>query len=164
MVWHIRDRIAPDYLPRFAVFAIRTLAHVIPDGILTNSIATQQTLGAMRRVIAVTPSPVVHDPVEAMGVSDSSGDDLVVGMVGRLAPWKGQDVFLRAFARAFPAGQERAIVVGGALFGEDAYEAQLVALVDELGLQERVEMTGHVDDVAGQAGSDAHRRARLGHS
>ncbi len=150
VVWHIRDRIAPDYLPRFAVFAIRTLAHVVPDGILTNSIATQQALGATRRVIAVTPSPVVHDPVEAVGRSDSSGDDLVVGMVGRLAPWKGQDVFLRAFAGAFSGGRERAIVVGGALFGEDDYAAALVSLVDELGMRERVELTGHVDDVAGQ--------------
>ena len=25
----------------------------------------------------------------------------IVGMVGRLAPWKGQDVFMRAFAQAF---------------------------------------------------------------
>ena len=25
------------------------------------------------------------------------------GMLGRIAPWKGQDLFLRAFAAAFPA-------------------------------------------------------------
>ena len=27
------------------------------------------------------------------------------GMLGRIAPWKGQDLFLRAFAEAFPDGE-----------------------------------------------------------
>jgi glycosyltransferase involved in cell wall biosynthesis/GT2 family glycosyltransferase len=150
VVWHIRDRIAPDYLPRFAVLAIRALAHVVPDAILTNSTATQRTLGATRRMIAVTPSPVVYDPVEAGGVSRPGDGPLVVGMIGRLAPWKGQDVFVRAFAEAFRSGPELAIVVGGALFGEDEYAASLAKLVDSLGLADRVELTGHVDDVPAQ--------------
>ncbi|MGD9703403.1 MAG: glycosyltransferase [Acidimicrobiia bacterium] len=153
VVWHIRDRIAPDYLPWFAVMAVRGLAHVVPDAIVTNSTATQKTLGATRRVIAVMPSPVVNDPVEPVTIVDTRSDELVVGMIGRLAPWKGQDVFLRAFAAAFPSGPERAVVVGGALFGEDEYEASLRALIDELGLQGRVELTGHVDDVSAQLAS-----------
>ena len=69
-------------------------------------------------------------------------------MVGRLSPWKGQDVFLRAFAAAFPDGNERARVVGSALFGEDDWMAHLEQLVVELRLSERVELTGFRDDVA----------------
>jgi glycosyltransferase involved in cell wall biosynthesis len=68
-------------------------------------------------------------------------------MVGRLAPWKGQDVFLEAFARAFPGGEEQAVLAGSAMFGEDAFEAQLRARSAELGIAERVEFTGFVDDV-----------------
>ncbi len=54
-------------------------------------------------------------------------------MLGRIAPWKGQDLFLRAFARAFPGGDERAVVVGAAMFGEDDFERELRALAERLG-------------------------------
>ena len=54
-------------------------------------------------------------------------------MVGRLSPWKGQDVFLRAFAKAFGGGTEEAVLVGSAMFGEEEYEGELVELAAELG-------------------------------
>ena len=96
----------------------------------------------------MVPSPVVlRDPVVQQMLLPGGSDGLVVGIVGRLAPWKGQDVFLRAFAEAFPTGTERALVVGGALFGEDAYGDELRRLVVDLGIADRVEFTGHVDDV-----------------
>ena len=50
-------------------------------------------------------------------------------MLGRIAPWKGQDLFLRAFADAFPAGGERAVLVGTTMFGEEDYERELRELV-----------------------------------
>ena len=46
---------------------------------------------------------------------------MTFGIVGRLSPWKGQDVFLRAFAKAFPDGDTQAVVIGSAMFGEDDY-------------------------------------------
>jgi glycosyltransferase involved in cell wall biosynthesis len=72
------------------------------------------------------------------------------GIVGRLAPWKGQHVFLAAFARAFPTGDHRAVVVGGALFHDQGYEAELRALAATLGLDTRVELRGHCDDVGAE--------------
>ena len=50
-------------------------------------------------------------------------------MVGRLAPWKGQDVFLEAFAAAFPDGDEQAVLAGTAMFGEDDFETSCGAQV-----------------------------------
>ena len=92
-------------------------------------------------------------PARRHGLQD--GDALTVGIVGRISPWKGQDVFLRAFALAFPDSGARARIVGGALFGEEAYGETLMALADELGIAERVDFTGHVDDVAAElAGLD----------
>jgi glycosyltransferase involved in cell wall biosynthesis len=73
--------------------------------------------------------------------------ELRFGMVGRIAPWKGQDLFLRAFAEAFPSGSERAVVVGEPMFGEQDFERELHALADELGLSERVEFRGFREDV-----------------
>ena len=149
VVWHIRDRIAPDYLPAGAVKLVRTLARVLPTGVIANSETTLETLGKLPIPTAVVPSPI--DPaLLTRERPHRQGEPFTAIMVGRLAPWKGQDLFLRAFARAFPNGPERAIVVGGALFGETEYEAQLHALAEELGLSGRVEFTGHVNDVAAQ--------------
>ena len=75
---------------------------------------------------------------------------LRVGMVGRIAPWKGQDVFLRAFASAFDGGDERAGVIGAPLFGETAYDESLRTLVRQLGVDGRVEFRGFQEDVAAQ--------------
>ena len=70
-----------------------------------------------------------------------------VGMVGWLSPWKGQDVFLRAFALAFPNGAARARAIGSAMFGEDAYATSLTELCDELGLTGRVDFRGFQADI-----------------
>ena len=149
VVWHVRDRIAEEYLPSAAVGLVRGLARWVPAGIIANSRSTLDTLGPLPCPAAVVPSPI--DPALLDRVRPPRGDrPFTVVMVGRLAPWKGQRVFLEAFSKAFPRGPERALVVGGALFGETDYERELHALVARLGLADRVEFTGFIDDVAGQ--------------
>jgi glycosyltransferase involved in cell wall biosynthesis len=72
-------------------------------------------------------------------------------MVGRLAQWKGQHVFLEAFARAFPTGDEKAIIIGAALFDADqAYAATLRPLADRLGIADRVDFTGFREEIAAE--------------
>ncbi|WP_299033043.1 glycosyltransferase family 4 protein [uncultured Pseudokineococcus sp.] len=149
-VWHARDRIAADYLPRPAVAVVRAAVRLLPAAVVANSSSTLATLGSTgRRPVIVLPSAVPADPAPA-GRSRGDGDELVIGCVGRLTPWKGQDVLLRAVAAAFPDGGARVRVVGSALFGEDDYAAELERLVRELGLEGRVDMTGFVDDVPAQ--------------
>jgi glycosyltransferase involved in cell wall biosynthesis len=101
---------------------------------------------------AVIPSPVlIHETVARPSDPEHTSHPLLrVGIVGRLAPWKGQDLFLRAFAEAFPEGDAEAVVIGAALFGEDQYAGSLHRLVRELGLEGRVAFTGFRDDVAGE--------------
>ncbi len=69
------------------------------------------------------------------------------GIVGRLAPWKGQDLFLRAFAAAFPDGDSGRWSSATPMFGEESYERELPALAARLGLAERVEFRGFREDV-----------------
>jgi glycosyltransferase involved in cell wall biosynthesis len=147
VVWHIRDRIAEDYMPRPAVHLVRLLARIIPWGIIANSQSTRATL-RLSRQIDVIPSPVVYDSVELPSMTVSRTDDtFAVAMIGRLAPWKGQDIFLRAFAEAFGGGPERAYVVGSAMFGEDSYEAAIRALALDLGVDRQVKFVGFTEDV-----------------
>ena len=72
----------------------------------------------------------------------------VVVLVGRISPWKGQDVFIRAAAivlKTFPACRFQ--IVGSALFGEDALEGELRQLAVSLGVGDRVEFLGFRKDV-----------------
>lgn len=147
VVWHVRDRIADDYLPSQAVSLVRRMSQHLADAVVANSRATLDTLAAPSPssmvVYSVLPEVMTDVPLRKR----KTGSALTFGVVGRLAPWKGQDLFLRAFARAFPGGGERAVVVGGALFGEDDYAASLERLVEELGIKDRVELRGYRPDV-----------------
>lgn len=69
----------------------------------------------------------------------------IVGLFGRLTPWKGQHVLLEALTR-LPDVQ--AVFVGAPLFGEDAYEVALKAQAREMGLESRVRFLGFRSDVA----------------
>lgn len=151
VVWHIHDRIAPDYLPAPAIRLVRALAGWLPAMVICNSDATLDTIGGharrARRIWSGVSSPAPSIPGEARRCLDGS---MVVGMVGRLAPWKGQDVFLRAFAAACRDKDDRAVLVGSALFGEDDYERSLHRLVDQLGIGDQVSFRGQCDDVMAQ--------------
>src|SRR6185437_4586281 len=101
LVWHLRDRIAEDYLPRSATRVLRRLVPALAHGIVANSQATLDTLGRTRgRHAWVIPDSVEAPPSDPSG--EPAGVGTVFGMLGRIAPWKGQDLFLTAFAAAFP--------------------------------------------------------------
>jgi len=144
VVWHLRDRIAEDYLPRSATLVLRRLVPRLAAGVVANSQATLDTLGP--RMAA--RSWVIADSVELSPLSPgAAAPGTVFGMLGRVAPWKGQDLFLRAFAAAFADGEERAVIIGTAMFGEEDYERSLPRLAQELGIAERVEFRGFREDI-----------------
>ncbi|MEV0547336.1 glycosyltransferase family 4 protein [Nocardia salmonicida] len=143
LVWQVHDRVSPDYFGAIPALAIRVLAQLVCRGQLANSRATAATLPAgLSTAIAY---PGVELPATPADPRTRSAAEAVVVVVGRLSPWKGQDVFLRAIAalRVRPA---RVVLVGGTFFGEETYRAQLEKLAAELGVA--AEFTGHVDDPA----------------
>ena len=83
------------------------------------------------------------DRVEVREELGLSVTDKVVGMVGRLEPWKGQRYFVQAIHQArcrFP--DLRALVVGPVEPHARAYYQELCGLVEELGLSQQVIFTG----------------------
>lgn len=73
----------------------------------------------------------------------------LVGIVGRLDPFKGQHLFLQAAALIAQRRPDvEFAVVGGAVIGmEGQYPGGLHQLAQELGLTDRVRFTGHQADV-----------------
>lgn len=149
-LWHARDRVARPYMPRAALALSRLAAWTLPSYVLANSRSTLATVTRTGR--GAKPALVLAEPVTlpALVARDGRPRPVTVGMVGRLTPWKGQDVFLRAFAEAFPFGDARAVLVGSAMFGEHDYAEELRALAEELGIGDRVGFTDFTDDVDGE--------------
>ncbi len=142
-VWALRDRLRHEYLSGPALTVARLGLAVGPDVIVANSLTTAATCPRWRPVVVIPPS--VTPLVIRRGRSD---EPLSVAVVGRLAPWKGQLHTLAAFVEAFADGPETLRFVGGALFGEDAFEAELRYRSRVLG--SRVTFSGHVADVGSE--------------
>jgi glycosyltransferase involved in cell wall biosynthesis len=142
LVWHTHDRISAEYFGRLLAVLIRALGWIVSDAYIANSRSTLATLNTWRRR-ALVAYPCADLDREARERDQRSPAETVVAVVGRLTRWKGQDVFLRALADV-AVRPKHVYVVGGALFGEDAYRRELEALAAELDLP--VTFTGHVDD------------------
>jgi glycosyltransferase involved in cell wall biosynthesis len=76
-------------------------------------------------------------------------DDLHIGVVARLTPWKGHEVFVRAAARTAEACPEaRFVIVGDADTPRNAsHRRRLHALCSDLAIDDRVRWAGFMDPV-----------------
>jgi glycosyltransferase involved in cell wall biosynthesis len=146
IVWHVRDRLSEDNYPPGQAALLQRGVRKMADAVIANSIATAELLRKGRAPVWVVPSPV---DVTSMG-RPTDGPP-VVGIVGRLAPWKGQHIFLDAVARVSKKHPDvHARVIGSALFGEEPYSRTLRRQVDELGISTLVDFAGFSDDIAAQ--------------
>jgi glycosyltransferase involved in cell wall biosynthesis len=112
--------------------------------------AAQRRLRPARRTFVVAagaPAPARTGHAPAPTLSLPAGVP-VVGIVGRLQPWKGQDRLLRAQALLRERGHElHLLVVGGDAYERSAeYAGSLPALAGRLGLADAVTFTGQVPD------------------
>jgi glycosyltransferase involved in cell wall biosynthesis len=138
----------------------RGLARVIPNYVIANSAATLRSLRPRKstRNISVIPSAcelggkfaIVHDGTAPAAFAErmEPRHKSAVGLIGRISPWKGQHIFIRAAAvvhRDFP--DARFFVIGAALFGEDQYDQEIRRLPGQLGIENIVEFAGFRKDV-----------------
>ncbi len=166
VVWHLRDRIEDDYLPRSVVRMVRALSRVIPTSIIAVSRATLRTVvspganaqgdqGTDSGVEASgrnTNAVVVHDGTVVRPLRGKEGggkrSSCRIGLIGRISPWKGQHIFLQAAAQVlkrFP--DARFVIIGAPLFGEDGYNSEIQQLPRNLGIAGAVEFAGFRNDI-----------------
>lgn len=154
LVWHVHDRISPDYLPRPMVALLRTLARVAPRHVLVNSRATAATLPTVRTMVAypgLAPDQFAPAPVAAEPPTTAPPTPRTVGILGRISPTKGQREFIQAARRVHAVHPDvRFRIIGAALFAEQAYERAVREEVRALGLEEVVAFVGFVADPAAE--------------
>lgn len=157
ILWFMNDILSPEHFSRTLIRLLVVLSRYGADHVAVNSEASLRAwreAGGRAHAVSVI-YPGIQDEQVASQLRDSlriahykrqySPDAKpLIGMFGRIGRWKGQDVFLRAIARL---PDVRAVIVGGALFDEQAYERKIRDLAVELGLEGRVKFVGHVSDV-----------------
>ena len=155
LVWHLRDILTAEHfsrsLRRLAVFTANRFATVV----IANSQSTADSFvaagGDPTKVKVVYPGidPTPFDSVSEVGVRALSEDlwpsaDLTAGIFGRITEWKGQLILLEAIS-ALPRFQ--AVIIGDALFGEQAYKDVLIERASRADLKGRVHFLGFRKDI-----------------
>ncbi|MEA2314097.1 MAG: hypothetical protein QOI03_789 [Solirubrobacteraceae bacterium] len=108
----------------------------------------QELLSPVRRTFVVAAGAPPPGAPAAQPPLELPQQVPVVGLVGRLQPWKGQDRMLQAHALLRERGVPlHTVIVGGDSYGlSPEYAASLAPLADRLGLHDAVTMTGEVPD------------------
>ena len=158
VLWHLHDILDPTVFSRINIGVDVFLANHVASRVIANSQATARALvarGGTRARVSVIYNGL--DPAIVAAVTDAEAAALraslglgagpVLGLFGRIAPWKGQDVAIRAMALLADRPNVQLLIVGDALFGEESYAAEMRALVAQLGLESRVRFLGFRSDV-----------------
>ena len=158
VLWHLHDILDKRIFSRVNIGVDVFLANHVASRVIANSQATASALranGGTRVPVDVVYNgldPAVADTVTAadaasMRASLGLGKGPLLGLFGRLAPWKGQHVAIQALALIDVDTDVELVIVGDALFGEESYAAELRALVAKYELAKRVHFLGFRNDV-----------------
>lgn len=94
-------------------------------------------------------APVAPSRSKAIRDRFGLGNDLAVGIIGRIKfKRKGQETFVRAaalLAKSHP--NVRFLVIGSPFPGTEDHQARLEQLIAELGIADRVTLTGDIEDI-----------------
>jgi glycosyltransferase involved in cell wall biosynthesis len=155
VIWHLHDMLTADHFSRTHRGLGVALANRMVARVIANSRATAAAIvesGGRAERVRVVYNGIDPGPFAAVGPTevDALRKELdligipVVGAFGRLAPWKGQHVLLEALVRL---PEVHALLVGEALFGENAYVGALHEQARALGVANRVHFLGFRQDV-----------------
>jgi glycosyltransferase involved in cell wall biosynthesis len=150
-VWHLHSVVAPPVIPASTARLLRAMARWVPTHVICNSETTAASIGLGPSRATVIPSGV--DPGPFLGLDGHRHQNPRVGLVARLAPLKGQDVFIEASRLVAEEHPEAEFILAGAsMFGEDDYVRGLHAQA-ESAAPAKIRFSGFVEDVPGLMGS-----------
>lgn len=155
LVFHLRDMLTTEHFGSGMLKVAVGLTNRFAACVIANSEATAQSF---RDAGGTAPMVVVHNGIDPAAFDAVDGDAArqalrheigvptapLVGVFSRLAEWKGQHVLIDAL-KLLP--EVHAVLVGGSLFEERAYEEALRTRVAQAGLADRVHFLGFRNDV-----------------
>ena len=161
VVYHLHDILSADHFSWSNRKILQTAAKLGVALVIANSQASADSLiaaGFDPQRVVVIPNGIDPAPFDA-AIADSDRlrralrqslglgeDEPLLGLFGRLSPWKGQHIAIESL-ESLPG--VHLLLVGDALFGEEAYVERLRRLAARPGVEGRVHFVGFRDDVAG---------------
>jgi len=145
-VWHFRE-----ILSEFGFFLrlYQPLVMLLSDRLIfiTGAVRDQFSSARLRG-----KGRVIYDGIAVSEFDESEPendrDPVVITSVGRLAPYKGQEILIQAIDTAVRRGIDLEAFIVGDVYGDrHEYRTKLQSMASELGLVERVHFTGFQSDV-----------------
>lgn len=154
VIWHLHDILSHEHFAPLQRRAIVLLANLAARRVIAISEVTKRSFldcGGNLKLVSVVLNGLDLDRFENIEAFDVLGmraelgltGRKLVGLFGRISPWKGQHILIEALP-ALP--DVHAVIVGDALFGEAEYKASLLALAERLGVADRVHWLGYRRD------------------
>jgi glycosyltransferase involved in cell wall biosynthesis len=154
LVWNVLDILEDGWLRKGFNIAARLFAARVVCISHAGARAFEASMVAPKvRVVysGIRPTPVSAADVATMRRQlGAAPDQLLVGMVGQIARWKGQDVFVDAAAKVAAARADvRFAIVGECLFPENEqdFETRVRGQIRDVGLEDRIVWTGPVEPI-----------------
>ncbi len=157
VAWRMHDIVDTDAYSRLNIWLFRRAADMA-DRILAVSDAARDALAGWG--VPAGKLATIHNGLDLASMHATRGRDEmrrelgipreapVAGMVGRIVPWKGPQVFIEAARRVLENVPDAYfLMVGGAVFGEAAFVDELKARVAGWGLADRIIFTGLRQDI-----------------
>ena len=155
IIWHLHDCLIGDFYPSWAIPIIVKLGW-LADNIVCVSNAVKDAYidakGDDKKITVVyngvdidrfNPQIDIVDTRKKLNISD----ERVVSVIGRLEPWKGQKIFIKAADIICKKRQDIIfLIAGGPLFGCEKYEQELKDMVKNLRLEKKVLFIGFRND------------------
>ncbi len=154
VIWHLHDILSAAHFGWLQRYAIASLSKLATRAVIVVSQAARDALvasGGKASGISVIHNGIDPAPyaglqglhVEALRTELGLPQGRLIGLFGRITAWKGQRVLIEALP-LLP--NTHALIVGSAMFGEDAELAFLQDLAARLNVSDRVHFLGYRDD------------------
>lgn len=153
VVWHAREVLGGPALQ----LLMSAMSRACPQRIICVSKAVAKQFPGAPEKISVVPNGIDAFEVRRLA-SESAGKATgvrlrvpisapLVGMVSRIAPGKGQHVFIETASMiSKKSPKANFLIMGGPLFGEETYLQRLHRQAEGLGLGGRIHFTGHLEN------------------
>ncbi len=157
-IWHMRDFWLSETRPRLSIFdrGIKRALCAAARLVIANSYATAAHLPCVSKTAIVynglpAEACTTHPDWRAQFRQEHGipTDAPLVGMVGRLRPWKGAHRFVELAARVHTTRPDvHFVIVGGTPLSQDeTYPQHVRHLIAQQQLANHVHLTGHLPDV-----------------
>jgi glycosyltransferase involved in cell wall biosynthesis len=156
-VWHVREIITSGWLNWFLTLALNLFATrvVVVSGPVQRHLVAAQPRLASKTMVIHNGIDVARFMDDDTAVAQALRDEwqippgaLIVGMVGRISAWKGQEFLLQATCPILRQRDDVILVfVGGDVPGETTHQDALTQMIKTYGMTDKVRLVGFQSNI-----------------